>query len=149
MQVTDEDIELAKAAINLENFRLMEGMICFITSKYGYVQNVIVLNGESWFCRETTKPNSTSTLYRIMLSPGTISEQVYPLLRAPSTRGCLLELVKRAWNLNKGLSCMYNPKTNTWDVSLWIPSRDSWAHIASGPTEERALLNALEAATVE
>jgi hypothetical protein len=58
----------------------------------------------------------------------------------------LLELVREAWNLST-LSCTYKAEKKLWEVSFFVSQLSKIAIVASGATEEEALLNALEMAT--
>jgi hypothetical protein len=143
MEITNIDIELAKRAINLENFRITTGMACFALEGNNVLCSMVVLNKNHLTCRET---NSQPQVIYAPTVIAALKMQVYPLLKAPSTRGCLLELVREAWNLST-LSCTYKAEKKLWEVSFFVSQLSKIAIVASGATEEEALLNALEMAT--
>jgi hypothetical protein len=86
--------------------------------------------------------------YRILLSSDEPEAGAYPELTDPATRGCLLELVRQAWN-QASISTRYSEYQDRveWDVPTPVEQeRVRDMVFFTGKTEVEALVAALEAA---
>ena len=86
--------------------------------------------------------------YRILLSSDEPEAGAYPDLTDPATMGCLLELVRKAWN-QASISTRYSEYQDRteWDVPTPVEQeRVRDMAFFTGKTEAEALVAALEAA---
>lgn len=65
-----------------------------------------------------------------------------PDLTDPATLGCLLALVREAWDMPTGLTVTYSSDLGLWRVSWSGATHGGWC--GQGKIEAEALINALE-----
>ena len=123
------NLELAHRAVACKHWRWMPGMILSLNGLRRHVFRVGI-EGIQF-------DSGWASLLDLQTNPTAL-----PDLDEPSTRGCLLELVRKAWGDSLAV-CIPRSYTN-WEVRL-IPLH-GWTHCAWGSSESEALVAALEAA---
>ena len=112
--------ELAKRAVACKGWRWMPGMLWLLINEDGVCYN----------CDRVTQANL-------------VSSDALPDLTDPATLGCLLALVREAWDDPHVYAMRLNVRRQIWVVH--VPSDRHSIH-GEGETEAEALVAALEAA---
>ncbi len=130
--MNDEMREIAKRAVACHDWRWMPGMLCQ-PDEDGYAARVL-------HAGTTLATPQTADSYDRggIITRGCIREDSLPDLNDPATIGCLLYLVREAWN-DPSLAACRNMDERTWQIDPTVTDR-------TGATEAEALVCALEAA---
>jgi hypothetical protein len=116
-------IELSKRLLQSKWFKWMPGMATYTTMSY-----------IPSFCGRIIYDESD-------INHLWISETI-PDLRDPATLGCLLYLVRKAWDMPTGIIVKYSNDDGLWCVSWSGATHGGWC--GRGKTEAEALIVALE-----
>lgn len=121
------DLDLARRAVACRGWRWLPGMRVYAES-LGCDDNTIIPDGYTGNAAELA--------------------QLRPDFRDPATRGCLLQLVREAWDKQiYAVPICDVERTTRWLAVVPDPPIPAWGwRDFEGPTEEASLVAALEAA---
>lgn len=126
--MTDEMIALARRAVACKGWRWMPGM----ADQFG--RRVMQVY-----------PDGLGFLWSHLLENNVVRDaDALPNLTDPATLGCLLALVREAWDMPTGITVGYSDDEALWGVSWAGATHGGWC--GRGKTEAKALVAALEAA---
>lgn len=118
-----EYVELSKRLMKTKWFKWLPGMATYTPMSY-----------TSPICgRITYDENDINHLWRA---------DTLPDLRDPATLGCLLYLVRKAWEMPTGIVVSYSSDDGLWGVSWSGATHSGWC--GRGKTEAEALVLSLE-----
>lgn len=116
-------IELSQRLMKTKWFKWMPGMATYTPVPYTSPHLGRILSGE----------DDIFHLWR---------EDTIPNLRDPATLGCLLFLVRKAWEMPTGIVVSYSSDDGLWGVSWSGATHGDWC--GRGKTEAEALVVSLE-----
>ena len=144
--------DLAKRGVACKGWRWMPGMLAIHPDWRGFRVSHVGLTGMHGVCRY---PSPMGGVERAVVAlPVPTSSDVLPDLTDPATLGCLLVLVREAWDVgygeNKYAYIAVNPPVTPhmgepWSVVV-CDHNGEWPFGFDGDTEAEALIEALEAA---
>ena len=124
-------MKLEERAIACEHWRWMRGMLC-LTDEDGYAARILHVGLNASQSETADSYNGGGIITR-----GCIRDDSLPDLDDPATLGCLLWLVREAWDDPD--ACVMRP-----DLA-WRVQGDIRSPVVTGKTEAEALVAALEA----
>ena len=130
--------ELGKRAVACKHWRWMPGMLALDSCDEEYPARVI--DG----CCSVVYTGNVGAIHE-----GVVSRSDVPDLTDPATLGCLLALVREAWEPRRGddpILCTHQTLDGKWGVGSWVSAVFAAVNLPTYPTEAEALVAALEAA---
>ena len=144
--------ELAQRAVACKGWRWMPGMLAIHPNFRDVRVSHVGRTGMRGACRYASPMGGVS--WAVVALPLPTSSDVLPDLTDPATLGCLLVLVREAWDVgygeNKYAYIAVNPPVTPhmgepWSVVV-CDHNGEWPFGFDGDTEAEALIEALEAA---
>jgi hypothetical protein len=135
-EMTNE--ELGKRAVACDHWRWMPGMLVLDLCNEEHPGRVI--DGHRSVVYEDTDG---------AIHEGVLSRSDVPDFSDPATLGCLLALVREAWEPRRGddpILCTHQTLDGKWGVGSWVSAVFAAVNLPTYPTEAAALVAALEAA---
>lgn len=130
--------DVAKRAVKCKSWKWLPGMLC-IADEDGFSPRIVSV-GTSTSTTETIEMN----LANGDLIPAYLNKDALPDFKDAATMGCLLWVVKNAYDDNKLVSQWNSLAGGGWIVTLSISRKGSGKYVFVGRSEASALVDALE-----